>query len=456
MSRPGSAASAALAVLALAAAAAVSLGCPGRSSEASETFYLGGIQVNEPDHAAWVESLRQAGMNTVEVTVYAHQGDWDSDHLWYEEEEPWVVSEIRAAERAGLSTVLILRVALDHAFERNRFLWHGMIMPRTDAQVESWFDQYGAFVTKWARIARDEGVDVLGIASELSALTSTHPVTAIPELEEYYLNAEKQEEHRESLLEHGDALGDGQLTPAGGESYPSLDGYLDDETATFRRWARQVAWADEEVPTEHINRRRRLLERQWVELVDAVRRVYPGPLTYAANFDQYRQVGFWGHLDLMGINAYFPLRQRLREVADPEELYPEILAGWRRVLGEIGTFRREEGLEDMPVLFTEIGFTSLADSTLAPWAGTGFSVVPAGGEEERLVVWGERPKEPRERALALRALAEADSERSDPFLAGLLYWKLSTDPGHREIEPFVLILGSDDPALPELRRFLRR
>ena len=39
-----------------------------------EDFYLGGIQVNEADHSHWVETLAESGMNTVAVTVYAHQG----------------------------------------------------------------------------------------------------------------------------------------------------------------------------------------------------------------------------------------------------------------------------------------------------------------------------------------------------------------------------------------------
>ena len=55
---------------------------------AEEPFLLGGIQVNEPDHERWVATLEQVGMNTVAVTVYAHQGDWASDHLWWADEEP--------------------------------------------------------------------------------------------------------------------------------------------------------------------------------------------------------------------------------------------------------------------------------------------------------------------------------------------------------------------------------
>ena len=104
-------------------------------------FYLGGIQVNEPDHDAWVRALAESGMNTVAVTVYAKQGDWDSTNLWWEEEEPWVIAEARAARRRGLDVALVLRVALDHAFERNKFFWHGMIMPDSDDALNEWFNR---------------------------------------------------------------------------------------------------------------------------------------------------------------------------------------------------------------------------------------------------------------------------------------------------------------------------
>ena len=154
-----------LLLIPLAGISAGSVACSAR-----QPFYLGGIQVNEPDLDHWVSALDDAGMNTVSVTAYAKQGDWDTDNLWWDDHRDGVVDEIRAAEHEGLHSVLILRVALDSAFERNRFLWHGMIQPKTDAQLDEWFDRYGRFVEEWATIAQDEGVDVLMIASEMNSL----------------------------------------------------------------------------------------------------------------------------------------------------------------------------------------------------------------------------------------------------------------------------------------------
>ena len=121
-----------LSLLAVLAILLAVVGVVVRSSRtADKTFFLGGIQVNEPDQEAWVRTLDEVGMNTVAVTVYARQGDWDSANLWFDDEAPWAVNEIRVAKARGLKVVLVLRVALDHAFERNKFFWHGMIMPHT-------------------------------------------------------------------------------------------------------------------------------------------------------------------------------------------------------------------------------------------------------------------------------------------------------------------------------------
>jgi hypothetical protein len=56
-------------------------------------------------------------------------------------------------------------------------------------------------------------------------------------------------------------------------------------------------------------------------------------------------------------------------------------------------------------------------------------------------------------------LYQANLDLGGDLLAGILYWKLSTEPAHLEVEPFVLIIGDradDDPLLREMQRFTRR
>ena len=205
-----------------------------------ESFYLGGIQVNEPDHEAWVAALDEAGLNSVAVTVYAHQGDWDSSNLWFDEEAPWVLNEIRVAKRRGLHVVLVLRVALDHAFEANRFLWHGMILPASDEETDEWFRRYQAFVLRWARLAEEEGVDVLAVASEMNALTNTFPIDELPVLEEYWTNDEKVEREKARVMEHAEELEAVSLPVSGADDYQRLESYIDDKNRAHAAWARRV------------------------------------------------------------------------------------------------------------------------------------------------------------------------------------------------------------------------
>jgi hypothetical protein len=47
---------------------------PEEACRTASPFYIGGIQVNEPDHRHWVDTLDEIGMNTVAVTVYAPTG----------------------------------------------------------------------------------------------------------------------------------------------------------------------------------------------------------------------------------------------------------------------------------------------------------------------------------------------------------------------------------------------
>ena len=43
------------------------------------------------------------------------------------------------------------------------------------------------------------------------------------------------------------------------------------------------------------------------ELINQVRKVYSGKLTYCANWDKFEQITFWGKLNFIGIDSYFNL-----------------------------------------------------------------------------------------------------------------------------------------------------
>jgi len=417
-------------------------------------FLSGGIQVNEPDHRHWTSSLHASEMNTVAATVYAFQGNWDSDHLWWNDEETAVLAEIRQAKSAGLHVVLVLRLALDHAFEKNKFLWHGQIIPDSQAGIDSWFVQYTRFVLKWAAIAEAEGVDVLAVGSEMKELTATVPLGRIAQIKRYHGFRYYQKFLRKRALRFADQLSERHYWTRGYPTYKTLQSFLAARHEANMAWARKAHLRKGGRTLKRLNERRRQLLAHWRNLITATREVYAGELTYAANFDHYEQVAFWSELDFIGINSYFSLRPHLDDEPGPDALLEKFTAAWETIFTRIDSFRGSRGLEGVPVLFTEIGYTFRRHSTVEPWNHDGFTVVGWKGHDRRLVVWGEQPVDRSERELALRALL-ATHRKQPSRLRGLLYWKLSTDAAHESIEPFVLHIGeaSVDPSVPVLGAF---
>lgn len=100
-------------------------------------------------------------------------------------------------------------------------------------------------------------------------------------------------------------------------------------------------------------------EQDWRQLIAEIRRVYPGKLTYAANwYEAFEQIQFWDALDFIGIQAYFPLTSKTNPSV------AELKQGWQRYGDAIATIHRSY---QKPVIFTEIGYRSTSDAAIQPW-----------------------------------------------------------------------------------------
>lgn len=143
-------------------------------------------------------------------------------------------------------------------------------------------------------------------------------------------------------------------------------------------------------------------EAQWRRIIAEVRQHYNGKLTYAANWDRYREVPFWDALDAVGIQAYFPLRPRPAEGAEaapPTDA--ELRAGWQVVLAELRAYAAEV---DRPILLTELGYADTAVAVTEPWAS--------------------HPRTPEGAALKLRAMAIGlEAIAAEPSIHGVFLWK---------------------------------
>ncbi len=139
----------------------------------------------------------------------------------------------------------------------------------------------------------------------------------------------------------------------------------------------------------------------WRSLIDEVRAVYPGPVTYAANWhDDYENVAFWDRLDYVGVQAYFPLAADARppDSTALRQAWEPHVAALRRVARQTGR----------PVLFTEIGYRSVPYAAREPWR------------------WPERDEDtaPDPDLQARLYQAFFDTVWPQPWFAGALFWKL--------------------------------
>ncbi|MFF3314773.1 hypothetical protein ACFYV5_04590 [Streptomyces sp. NPDC003035] len=139
---------------------------------------------------------------------------------------------------------------------------------------------------------------------------------------------------------------------------------------------------------------------KWLDVIRSVRARYPGPLVYAANYDEYPRVAFWDAVDLIGVDAYWPLSER------PTHDVEALERSWRPIREDLAAFAAERGRR---ILFTEAGYVSQRGSTTAPYSWT-ISRTPDQAEQ----------------AAGYEALLA--SFRSEPWWAGVFWWVWDVTP----------------------------
>jgi len=98
--------------------------------------------------------------------------------------------------------------------------------------------------------------------------------------------------------------------------------------------------------------------KYWKGLIQQVKTIYKGKLTYAANWDEYLKTTFWKELDYVGIDGYFPLS---------DAKTPEISAlkeKWQK--HKLVMEKHSDSLQKK-ILFTEFGYRSVDYAAAKPW-----------------------------------------------------------------------------------------
>ena len=99
-------------------------------------------------------------------------------------------------------------------------------------------------------------------------------------------------------------------------------------------------------------------DSQWRELVAAVRQETSAQLTLAPNWDDFENVSFWGDLDLIGVQGYFPISQK----DDPSD--DDLRQGWALVIERL---KKVQTAHRKPVVFTEFGYNRSMKAAAEPW-----------------------------------------------------------------------------------------
>ena len=141
------------------------------------------------------------------------------------------------------------------------------------------------------------------------------------------------------------------------------------------------------------------MRADWRRVIAAVRLRFTGQLTYGAiGADAWSRVRFWDALDVIGIDAYFPLSASGTPGAGV------IASRWNRYLPPIERLADREG---KPIVFTELGFPSSVRAAAQPWSTGGRY---SGGAQRRALDG------------TFRALA------GRPWLGGLYIWEWQANP----------------------------
>ncbi len=148
-------------------------------------------------------------------------------------------------------------------------------------------------------------------------------------------------------------------------------------------------------------------EQDWRNLIQKLRGIYSGPITYAANWgEEFENLKFWDELDYIGIDCYYPLSKNEQPAKE------ELDTHFKKVMNLIEKTCKKY---DRPMLFTEIGFRSVEETWTQPH------------EEARGRSFSE---------LCQNICYEVVLEnlKNKDFCKGILWWKWSCNLDNRERE----------------------
>jgi len=146
------------------------------------------------------------------------------------------------------------------------------------------------------------------------------------------------------------------------------------------------------------------------KIISDIREIFPGRLTYSANWDEVKDVTFWSDLDFIGVNAFYPMSDS--GSSSPDEIYEKAL-NIAEELKEISL------IYNKPVIFTEIGFKALRGSLKEPWIWPEYVTSPVIDDDIQALLF--------DTVFSVFWTKE--------WFAGLFIWRYMADPSDYSQEP---------------------
>jgi len=141
-------------------------------------------------------------------------------------------------------------------------------------------------------------------------------------------------------------------------------------------------------------------QSQWRQVIAAVRGQYSGPLVYAANHGDENRLAWWDAVDIIGVDAYYPLTWNRNPTVN------QLKNAWKPHIRSLALLAARE---NKPILFTEIGYRSIAGAAAAPADFRSSAPLDMQGQQN-----------------AYQAALE--SLYQQPWFAGMYWWSWNADP----------------------------
>ena len=124
----------------------------------------------------------------------------------------------------------------------------------------------------------------------------------------------------------------------------------------------------------------------WKKLINQIKKIYSGNITYAENWDTFDQVPFLPSLNYIGVDDYFPISSLIT----PNK--SDLIKNWQPIKKRLKDLSKKH---DKKIVFTEFGYQSKNYTTLKPWEHGKKSDVNLEGQKLALqalfhVFWNEK------------------------------------------------------------------